>query len=455
LFHVTQGEVVGKTDYDLFPREIADAFRANDFKVIEAAAPLEFEEVVPQDDGPHSYISVKVPLLDESGRPYAVCGVSTDLSDRKRAQEAQARYETARRFMDDVSHEFRTPLTVIKEFTSILCDGLAGEVTPEQREYLEVIADRVDDLNSMVNDMLDIGRLDARLLGMHRREARVADIIHHISQSIERKANANKVDLEFQIDEDLPDVYCDPEKIGRVIVNLVVNAIKFSNEGGQVCVRARPAPHEPVVLISVSDNGPGISPQNMQAIFERFKQADSTLRASTKGFGLGLNIAKELVQLNLGEINVESQLGRGSTFSFSVPTADPCRVVARYLDQVGQRSDRPSSVSLVLVRAADLAPVEVLDDVDEFLQHLLRHYDLPFRTGPGAWLLVIANNQHDLNSRLDGIKRAWVDANRNRPCDALPAIRLDVLVTRRIEEHRAELLDAFRAAVEPMELVHA
>ena len=230
---------------------------------------------------------------------------------------------TVHEFVDNVSHEFRTPLTVIKEYASLVKDGVVGAVSDEQKQMLTIVEDRADDLNTMVDDMLDVSKLEAGLLRVDRRICQVADIVARVWPARECKAAVRGVQLEFQLDPKLEAVFCDPEKAGRVLTNLVTNAIKFCGQPGRVWLNCDREPDGAGVRLSVRDNGHGISPENQRAIFLRFKQLSESIRSSTKGFGLGLNIAKKLVELNLGEITVESEIGRGSTFAFTLPKARP------------------------------------------------------------------------------------------------------------------------------------
>ena len=345
------------------------------------------------------------------------------LLDQKNARLAQL-YETAHQFVDNVSHDFRTPLAVIKEYVSIIHDGLAGQITGQQRQYLAIVNDRADDLAIMVDDMLDVSRLEAGLLSVWRRDSRISDVFAHVRPVLERKAAVKEVALELSIDEDLPVVYCDPEKVGRVIVNLAVNGIKFSGNGGSVRLWARRGTNQSEITIGITDEGPGISPENLERIFDRFHQIEDATRSSAKGFGLGLSITRELIHLNLGEMNVESELGKGSTFSFSVPVSKPEELVARYLERVVWSNDRPDNVSLV-VAAVD-APVEqaVSNAVDEFLQHTFRGNDLVVRILPHKWLVLAQCPQGEVEKMLDRVQAARAEDNRNMPGKKLPEITL-------------------------------
>jgi diguanylate cyclase (GGDEF)-like protein len=349
-------------------------------------------------------------------------------------------YETAHQFVDNVSHEFRTPLTVIKEFTSIIRDGLAGPVSDEQKEYLEIVMNRVDDLSTMVDDMLDISKLEAGVLGVWRRQCVVEDIIKSVRTTLERKAVASKVELSIEVDEDLPPVYCDPEKIGRVIINLTVNALKFSNEGGHVKVRVGRDAGESRLVIGVTDDGPGIAPENLRAIFERFRQVEGNVRASTKGFGLGLNIAKELVHMNFGDIAVESELGQGSTFSFTLPTAEPTALLSRYFQRVCS-----PSVALLSATVEATDDPKLLGDIEQFIQRQLRRSDLLFQAGAGHWLIVAATKEEEYGPMMNRLENARVEANRNRPSGELPPLNLEVRRTCQGLDQSLEFIRCFEA----------
>ncbi|MEO1619243.1 MAG: histidine kinase dimerization/phospho-acceptor domain-containing protein, partial [Planctomycetota bacterium] len=145
---------------------------------------------------------------------------------RTRTQKLEKACKTAQTFVENVSHEFRTPLTVIMEYASLLADGVAGSVTEEQSSLLGIIDDRAADLNTMVDDMLDVSKLESGMLGAARCRAEVGEIVSRVLPALQRKSQIREVTLQVDIPEDTPAVYCDSEKTGRVLINLVVNAIK-------------------------------------------------------------------------------------------------------------------------------------------------------------------------------------------------------------------------------------
>ena len=363
-------------------------------------------------------------------------------------------YDTAHEFVDNVSHEFRTPLTVISEFTSIVRDELAGPVTEEQREFLAIVLNRVDDLSNMVDDLLDVSRLEAGILPVRRYDCRIEEIVESVRPVLERKAVAGKVTLEIAVDDALPDVYCDPEKIGRVLINLVVNGIKFCQESGQVRVEAHVAPDASEILVQVRDTGPGIAPENLTTIFERFRQVGGAVRTSTKGFGLGLNIVKELVQLNFGTITVESKVGEGSVFSFSVPVANPTTLVVRYLAQAGIMQRGSGNVSLVTAAVEPLGEKETVGEVDQFLQSQTHGTDMVFRSDRRRWLLVLPGTESERDDRLAQLEAARQDVNRDRPTGMIPAIHLNAIGTWWIPSEQSDFLERFEEEIQAKEVAH-
>lgn len=383
-----------------------------------------------------------------------LCELQTKSSELERNNRRLAElYETAHQFVDNVSHEFRTPLTVIKEFSSIMRDGLAGPVNPKQSEYLGIVIHRTEDLSLMVDDMLDMSRLEAGLLGVCRKPCSLDGIIKRILTTLERRAAASKVVLDIMTGDELPNLYCDPDRVAQVIINLMVNAIKFSPERGHVRLWTSNEPAAHAVRVNVTDEGPGIAREQLNEIFERFKQLDCRAQKAAKGFGLGLNIAKELVHLNLGEIGVESEVGKGSTFHFTLPYADSDAVVRRFLANLASANGQ-ASVSCIMLQAGECAK-DVIAELDSFVHYQVQARDLVFPIDEGRWLLVLNRPPKELHSFVVGIERSLAEANRNRPGDPLPRLDVETIGTWSLPEERAVFLEQFHNAVEAKEAVHA
>lgn len=348
---------------------------------------------------------------------------SQQLLGRKNRRLARLN-QLARDSVDDISHEFRTPLTVITEYVALIRDGIVGAISDEQSQMLNVVADRADDLNNMVDDMLDVSKLKAGLLGLYRRHCQVGDIVAHVQASLDRKALLRGAQFTVEIDDGLPEVFCDPEKVGRVIVNLVVNAIKFCGTPGLVRLWARNDPQQRQVVIGVSDNGPGIAPEQLTGLFRRFHQAGSRARGGAKGFGLGLNIAKRLVALNLGRLTVETSVGRGSTFSCTVPWADVQSIVPRYIRRLQRRRSLASSLSLVTAATAPQADEGNINELNAFLNCSVRQRDLVIRMDENRWLILLAAQAEKVPPFIDHIEKLHHEASRNRPRGPMPPLEL-------------------------------
>ncbi len=370
-----------------------------------------------------------------------------ELIDEQNRQLAAVN-QTAYEFVNNVSHDIRTPLSAIKEFALIISEGLAGPVTDEQKEHLEVISDCVGDLTSMVNDMLDISKLEAGRLTVRRTVCTLAEILERVRPLLERKATARRVHLAIADPENIPDVYCDAPKIGRVIVNLVVNAIKFVGIGGHVCVQAERDDALSQVVIRVTDDGRGIEPDKLQVIFERFQQVGTNVRASIEGVGLGLNIAKELVALNFGRLAVSSEVGQGSTFSFAIPMADFLGLLKRYLDGSQSTRNHLQAVSLIQVRFDVDCEDWLVNELDEILHSVVRSSDLVLKTGPACWLIAAEANGNEARSLMARIKQCWEDDGQTPSRQSNPTPSVQLTGAWNIPAERETLLRAFQLEIE-------
>jgi signal transduction histidine kinase len=248
-----------------------------------------------------------------------------DITERKKAEEAQEQSRQEQlRFKDDflshVSHELRSPLTAIKQFTTILLGGLAGELNHEQREYQKIVLRNVEQLQSMIDDLLEVTSLESGKLTVDAERVSVPDAVIDAINTLQGSARAKGVQVVSDLPADLPAVQADRTRIRQILIILLDNAIKFSADGGVVEIHARLFETNPgFLLIEVSDTGCGISAEMTGRIFERLYQVVRPAETSRRGLGLGLYICKELVLQHGGEIWVHSQPHQGSTFSFTLP----------------------------------------------------------------------------------------------------------------------------------------
>jgi signal transduction histidine kinase len=268
---------------------------------------------------------------DADGAPVRILTINTDITERKQA-DAELLLLTGReevrkdqmRFKDEflshVSHELRSPLTAIKQFTSILLGGLAGELNPEQRQYQEIVLRNIGQLQSMIDDLLEVTRLETSKLTIDPERVSVADAVTDAVNTLGGNARAKGVTLSVDLPPDLPPAHADPTRLQQILVILGDNAIKFTPAGGAATIRVGLLAEDPeFLLVEVSDTGIGIQPEMTERIFERLYQASEHTEASRKGLGLGLHICKELVVRQGGRIWAKRRVEKGSTFAFTLP----------------------------------------------------------------------------------------------------------------------------------------
>lgn len=222
-------------------------------------------------------------------------------------------------FVQDVSHELRVPLTFIKGYVDLLREGAFGEVKPEQREPLDIIAKRTDRIARLVSDMLTLQRLESE--GLELVQVDLAEIAHTAVEDARAAAQRAGLVIEEETLEGLPPIYGGADQLPRVFDNLLSNAIKFSPNGGRVNVRIHEEDEQ--VNVYVSDTGIGIPPDKLERLFDRFYRGGESKGKRIPGTGLGLSIVKAIVEAHGGQVAVQSQEGKGSTFSFSLPKTGP------------------------------------------------------------------------------------------------------------------------------------
>jgi signal transduction histidine kinase len=226
-------------------------------------------------------------------------------------------------FMANVSHELRTPLTAIVTYGEVLRDGLLGEVSPRQKEAIQSIISSSRQLLSMIEEILTYARTNARAIEIEPTEFELRDVVRDVYQMNASLIKQKGLHYEEALPGSLPRVRADRDKILQVLGNLIGNAVDFTPPGGLIRVSAEPSPRrEGWMQVVVEDTGIGIEESHHEMIFREFAQVDASRARRHHGTGLGLAIARNFIQLHGGEIWVESELGAGSRFYFTVPLAD-------------------------------------------------------------------------------------------------------------------------------------
>jgi signal transduction histidine kinase len=237
-----------------------------------------------------------------------------EIEEKSRQVEAASQHKSE--FLANMSHELRTPLNAIIGFSEVLTERMFGELNAKQEEYLKDIYASGTHLLSLINDILDLSKIEAGRMELELSDFHLPTALDNALTLIRERAGRRSITLQISVDERLGEVRADERKIRQVVLNLLSNAIKFTPEGGRIEVGA--VPKDGSVEVSVSDTGVGIAPEDQEAIFEEFRQV-GTAEKKAEGTGLGLTLCRKFIELHGGRIWVTSQVGAGSTFTFTIP----------------------------------------------------------------------------------------------------------------------------------------
>lgn len=325
-------QVIGKTDFDIFSKERAEAMSKDDGYVMQTGKPIiDKIERATRPDGMDNYVSTtKIPRFNEKGKVIGLIGITRDITRRmqlenahkdkivleKKLESLEELNKLKSEFISIVSHELRTPLAIIKEAVELVFDEFAGAINEKQKELLRKSKDNIERLRHIIEELLDMSRIERDRFKLHYSLLNLNHLIKDSSVFFKKAAFEKDIDLEYVLPNREVNVFVDPERINQVIVNLLNNAIKFTERGGKIKVELKVLENK--IRIGVIDTGIGIAKAELPKIFNKFVQVSKLPGLDKKGLGLGLAISKQIVEKHGGEIWAESKLGVGSRFYFTL-----------------------------------------------------------------------------------------------------------------------------------------
>ena len=315
MFNLEALAVSGRTLYDLFGEETARQFEENNRAILNTGTAIEYEEVVPHEDGLHTYISVKAPLFDESGLPYAICGVSTDITERKRLEQDLKQADRRKdEFIATVAHELRQPLAPIVTALELVKRRISAETTGQA---FQVIDRQVRQMERLIEDLLDASRIAQGKVVIRTRRIALNEVIANAVSVVDPLVRDCDQELHLQVPDAPVWINADPNRLQQVFSNLLTNASKFTPREGRLSVTVEP--ERDGVTVRVSDTGRGIAPELLPRVFDLFTQSGT----DDRGLGVGLAIVRGLVERHGGSVSAHSDgPGKGSEFVVRLPLGD-------------------------------------------------------------------------------------------------------------------------------------
>ncbi|MDD5491406.1 MAG: ATP-binding protein [bacterium] len=303
-----------------------------------------------------------------------IIGLALAFRDVTRQKETE-RLKTE--FISTVSHELRTPITCIRESIAQVVEGIKGEINPGQKEFLQIATDEIDRLTRIINDLLDVSKIEAGKVTLNKLEYDIVPVIQAVAKNLEIKGGARQIALETHLGMPRATLFFDEDRIKQVLGNLIDNAIKFSADQGKVDIYLMDKGRE--IEITVEDHGRGIAAENFHKIFDRFEQINRTTGPGYRGTGLGLAISKSLVEMHGGTIRVQSELAKGSKFIFTLPKLSADAVYHDLLrEQVNKAKKEYENLALILIRLKNRPGpegIQVMDAIEAAARYTVRRAD--------------------------------------------------------------------------------
>ena len=419
ILDMNMEEIIGKKCYEII-KKIGHPWPGCPLGVSKIDSVPQTEEVSDHNTDT-SFLVSTTPLFNDKGELIGAVHISRDITERKKIEkdlrEAKESLERTNielmnldhlksDFISTVSHELRTPLTIIKEGISLLLDKIPGEVNEKQFKILDVSKHNIDRLARIINSLLDISKIEAGKVELRKGFISMSDIISQIVLSFENKIKKKGLELKLNIENADEKLYADADRMAQVITNLLDNAIKFTEKG---YIEITCKDNKDIIECSVADTGMGIAKKDLPKVFNKFQQFERTAGAGEKGTGLGLSIAKSIIDMHHGKIMVESDLGKGTKFTFKIHKCTPENLFKEYADEaIKNAANNNSKISIIMISSGLPKPVDAevpIQKVNDAITEVSRHVkntlrrkgdDVIKNNGETMVILVDCNKENSL-----------------------------------------------------------
>jgi PAS domain S-box-containing protein len=326
-YNLTDEEAKGRTLHDFFPEEFAKPLSAHEREVMETGEAAAYEDKFPEPDGVHDFLTITFPIRDMAGEVMNIGVMAVDITERKRAEEAvlmakeqaELANRTKSQFLANMSHELRTPLNAIIGFSEIIKDEAFGPVgCTKYCDYVNDINESGQHLLDLINDILDLSKIESGAGELQKEVVEIRALVRSIVTLVTGRVKKSSAELEINMPDDVPPLHADSRKLKQILINLLSNAIKFTPAGGKVTLKIW-CRVESGYVFQVVDTGIGIALDDIPKALAPFQQVDSELSRKYEGTGLGLPLTKALVEMHGGSLDLQSELGVGTTVTVRFP----------------------------------------------------------------------------------------------------------------------------------------
>jgi PAS domain S-box-containing protein len=326
-YNLTDEEAKGKTLHDFFPEEFAKPLSDHGREVMETGEAAAHEDKFPESDGVHDFLTITFPIRDTAGEVVNFGVIAVDITERKYAeeamlvamQEAEVASQAKSEFLANMSHELRTPLNAIIGFAEVVRNEMFGPVgNPKYKDYNNDIYKSAQHLLELITDVLDLSKVESGTDVLHEENIKIRDVTRDAFRLVQQRAEEQGVELNLELSDELPALQADERKLKQILANLLSNAVKFTEAGGKVTLRAWCRADSGYVF-QVVDTGIGIALNDIPKALSQFGQVESVFSRQRHGTGLGIPLTKALVEMHGGSLDLQSEVGVGTTVTVRFP----------------------------------------------------------------------------------------------------------------------------------------